>query len=179
MKNIKEHQLKKCIFMETYEFDEIIRQVFGVEYVVEFSLDGMSIGNDEFSLDNETINKELSKYFDCNITSIHMDDCDEIGVWICYEEMKSFIVSWSASGYTGTFRYLVVADSRDKAMDIWKEFVSNNKDVKYSWEEAEKGVENHYGGFITWKDNGNCNKEMGCYELEYKVSQTGSDHLWD
>lgn len=93
--------------------------------------------------------------------------------------MKSFIVSWHANGYNGTFNYLVVADNIEKAKEIWAEFVENNDDIAYSWEKAEKGVKNHYGGYIIWKESEVCDKEIGCYELEYDRWNTGSDHLND
>ena len=30
--------------------------------------------------------------------------------------------------------------------------LSANKNVEYSWRKAEKGVKNHYGGYITWEE---------------------------
>lgn len=93
--------------------------------------------------------------------------------------MKSFIVSWYVSGYTGTFRYLVVANDIDEAKKIWDKFALNNDEIECSWKQAEKGVKNHYGGYITWKENGNCDKEIGCYELDFNDWNTSSDHLWD
>lgn len=96
-----------------------------------------------------------------------------------FSAKNSFVVSWFADGYNGTFNYLVVADNIEKAKELWKDFVKHNDDVSYSWEKAEKGVKNHYGGYITWKDNGVCDKEIGCYELPYNRWNVGSDHLWD
>ena len=51
--------------------------------------------------------------------------------------------------------------------------------VEYSWRKAEKGVKNHYGGYITWEENGNSDKEIGCYKMDFDAWNTGSDHLWD
>ena len=64
MKNVKDYQLKKCIFMETEEFDRIIKTVFGNNYEAEFSLDGIDVSSDEDGLTCEEINEGLSKYFD-------------------------------------------------------------------------------------------------------------------
>lgn len=93
--------------------------------------------------------------------------------------MKSFIVSWHADGYCGTFRYMVVADSINEAKEIWNNFVDGNEDIEYSWRKAERGVKNHYSGYITWKEKGNCDKEKGCYKMKFDAWNTGSDHLWD
>lgn len=93
--------------------------------------------------------------------------------------MKSFVVSWYASGYIGTFNYLVVADDIEKAKEILEEYVKNNSRIAYSWAKAENGVKNHYGGYITWKDNGVCDKKIGCYKLEFDKWNVGSDHLND
>ena len=90
MKNVKDYQLKKCIFMETEEFDKIIKKLFGDKVEVELSLDGMWIGengDDCIETPFEEVAEKLASYFEVDkITSIHMDDCDEIGVWICYKE---------------------------------------------------------------------------------------------
>lgn len=94
-------------------------------------------------------------------------------------KMKTFIVSWYASGYTGSFNYLVVAKNIEEAKAIWKNFVTDNKEIMYSWKKAEKAVHNHHGGYITWKETGESNKETGCYELPYEEWNVGSDHLQD
>ena len=93
--------------------------------------------------------------------------------------MRAFIVSWHASGYCGTFNYLVVASNIDEAKEKWSKFVNGDSKIAYSWEKAEKGVKNHYGGYITWKDNGICDKVPGCYELKFDNWSNGSDHLND
>ena len=86
MKNVKDYQLKKCIFMETEEFDKIIKSIFGENYEAEFSLDGIDVSSEFDGLTNEELNEGLSSYFDVTVTSVHIDDCDEIGVWVCYKE---------------------------------------------------------------------------------------------
>lgn len=88
MKNVRESQLKKCIFMETEEFDIIIKEVFGEEYEANFSLEGIDVCSEDNGLSCEEINEGLSKYFDVEVTSTHIDDCDYIGVWICYKEKE-------------------------------------------------------------------------------------------
>lgn len=86
MKNVMEYQLKKCIFMETEDFDKVIKAVFGEEFEADFGLDGISVWSRAEGLSEKEINEGLSKYFDVTITSVHIDDFDDIGVWICYME---------------------------------------------------------------------------------------------
>lgn len=86
MKNVKDYQLKKCIFMETEEFDRIIKTVFGEEFEADFGLDGISVWSRAEGLSEKEINEGLSEYFDATITSVHVDDFDDMGVWICYIE---------------------------------------------------------------------------------------------
>ncbi len=89
MRNIRENQLKKCIFMTTDEFSKVFVDIFGEynedtnEIDIEFdTVDGIYF----CGISNEDVYIKLSKYFDINITSIHIDDFDTIGVWICYKE---------------------------------------------------------------------------------------------
>ena len=41
-----------------------------------------------FKKDDNLFTRMLSKYFDVEVTSTHIDDCDYIGVWICYKEKE-------------------------------------------------------------------------------------------
>ena len=90
MKNVRENQLKKCIFLEEEEFTNILREVFEDDTIhVGLTLEGIDyytdIEENEKLLDNnDEINGRLSKYFDCNVTSIHIDDCDYVGIWVVY-----------------------------------------------------------------------------------------------
>lgn len=95
--------------------------------------------------------------------------------------MKSFLVKWYASGYCGTFRYMVVANNLEEAQAMWKEFVKQNEDIEYSWKKAESGVKNHYGGYITWEDYGSVadDVEIGCYEMDFDRWNMASAHLND
>ena len=88
MKNVKSWQLKTCIFIDMDEFDEIIKKVVSDNIVVSYCLDGIYFenkNNTEEFIDEQDIYKKLAKYFDVKtITSIHIDDFDIVGVWICY-----------------------------------------------------------------------------------------------
>ena len=85
--------------------------------------------------------------------------------------MHEFIVRWTASGYCVDFYYMVVAESLDKAKELWDKYVNIHKDIK--------AVENHYGGYITWKYNGESDKAEGCYKMKNVNTYEGSDHLRD
>lgn len=69
---------------------------------------------------------------------------------------------------------VIIAKSLEEACEIYKTHY-----LKYSWEKAERGVKNCYGGFIRWKEIGKSNKEIGCCEMEFDYWNTGSDHLMD
>jgi hypothetical protein len=87
MKNVRENQFKKCIFLDIDEFSEIIKGIFGRNTIVEYTLEGLSIYNEIDCLPNSEICEALANYFDVfEVTSFHADDCDYIGVWVVYKE---------------------------------------------------------------------------------------------
>ncbi len=92
--------------------------------------------------------------------------------------MNGFKVTWYANGYIGSYRYLVVAETLDKAKDLIEEFVKDKK-LHHSWEDAKKGMENHHSGYIAWKEMGPSDKPEGCYDLGFDAWNCGSDHLRD
>lgn len=93
--------------------------------------------------------------------------------------MNKYIVRWTASGYCVDFYGMVVAETLDKAKELWDEYVKSHEDVRYSWDKAIKAVKYHYGGYIEWKDYDSTNKEEGCYEMPVVNTYEGSDHLRD
>ena len=90
MKNVKENQLKKCIFMELDEFSKLILNLTDGLMEVEYEIDGIYYDSTEKADNTDTYWDEdllvtLSKYFDVEVTSTHSDDCDIVGVWIVYK----------------------------------------------------------------------------------------------
>ena len=90
MKNIKDYQLKKCIFMELDVFTRIIEKITDGLLTVEYE-NGVYITHSQKAANtdtwrNEDILKTLSRYFDVNVTSFHSDSCECVGVWICYKD---------------------------------------------------------------------------------------------
>ena len=85
MKNVRDTILKKCIFLTTDEFESIIKSLFGFADIT-YEMDGMTIYGHDDVINTDLLHDRLAKYFDVEkITSIHIDDCDEIGVWIVYK----------------------------------------------------------------------------------------------
>lgn len=88
MRNVREKQLKKCIILDGDEFRYIVNQIIDIPVEVNYTYDGIEIypatdTNKEIT-DIETL---LAKYFDVKeVTSLHIDDCDTIGVWIVYKD---------------------------------------------------------------------------------------------
>lgn len=90
MKNVRENQLKKCILLTTEELEKLMSEIFETKVIVHCSLEGAWYETPlkDLDIDDDTLCTELSKYFDVNVTSIHIDDCEYIGVWVCYKEEK-------------------------------------------------------------------------------------------
>lgn len=94
MKNARENQLKKCIFMTTDEFKQVFVNIFG-EYDIDENQVDVEFDTCEgiyfCGISNENVYSSLSKYFDVEVTSIHIDHFDTVGVWICYKEQNKEI----------------------------------------------------------------------------------------
>lgn len=91
MKNVRKDQLKKCIVLEVKEFDNLLHQLFGDDIETDYSLDGLYIGySNGDNLDTQELHDKLAEYFDVyQVTSIHIDDCDVLLVWIVYDDSKA------------------------------------------------------------------------------------------
>ena len=87
MKNVRENQLKKCIYVESEDFVDVIREVLGAEFCVSFTNEGLDICTNEDVADVNELHEALASYFDVKeVMSIHIDDCDFVGVWIVYKD---------------------------------------------------------------------------------------------
>lgn len=89
MENVTPYNLKTCILLTTDEYSNIIHELLNHEYDVEFSYDGISYmpydENNEKEVDTDALYSQLAEYFSVTkVTSIHTDDCDICGVWLCY-----------------------------------------------------------------------------------------------
>ena len=50
--------------------------------------------------------------------------------------MKSFIVRWTVSGMCGESSFRVVAESLEKAKELFEPFIMQDKENSYFWEQA-------------------------------------------
>ena len=97
MKNVKNTQMKKCIILSSKEFEGILDELFDCAVTAEYSLDGLTLYTDDDCIDIEELCNKLAEYFDVDrVTSVHIDDCDDIGVWICYQDGESELVNLSS-----------------------------------------------------------------------------------
>lgn len=86
MQNVTPSMLKTSIFMTSDDFTRLVTHLFP-SVQVDYALDGISYEYEEDSLDTNILHAKLAGYFDVKeITSIHSDDCDCIGVWITYKD---------------------------------------------------------------------------------------------
>jgi hypothetical protein len=82
MKTIKNnYPIKECVCVSPDEFNRILSDIFGDNVETEYSMDGLWVGNSEGELPLED---GLSEYFGREVSSIHLDDCDYVGVWIVF-----------------------------------------------------------------------------------------------
>lgn len=90
MKNVNENQLKKSIVLSANDYVLLLSRLFD-NIIVDINYDGISYdtayGTEGYGngITEENVIKELSKYFDVKVSSIHIDDKDLIGVWIVYK----------------------------------------------------------------------------------------------
>lgn len=89
-------------------------------------------------------------------------------------------VNFHASGTVTTFRYLVVAESRQKAETLFTEHVSELPRIGYFWKSAMRSAKVYgAGGYVSWKDVGPADRPEGVYELKPYRHGEASDHLND
>lgn len=89
MKNVRESQLKTCIFMTEEEFTELGKALFGEGFEADIDYEGIACQVDEDCIEDEVLFKALAEHFGVKtVTSVHVDDCEYIGVWICYKDTE-------------------------------------------------------------------------------------------
>lgn len=79
---------KTCLFMEAWLFEELLKQIAAKPISCTFEMDGITYENEEGDrVPEETVCGFLADYFGVKeVTSVHLDNCLSLGVWICYRE---------------------------------------------------------------------------------------------
>lgn len=87
---VRKNQLKSCIFLTKDELEEIIRNETGRKVIVHIELDGMwyEEQGDEY-FEDSYYTEILEKHFEVEINSIHIDDCDVVGIWLVIKTVDS------------------------------------------------------------------------------------------
>lgn len=94
MQNVKATQLQKCILLTKDEFLETLKTLFGDDVHCDTDYDGIYIYTGErgdgweedehVDLTVEEVCDALSKHFDVEVTSYHVDSCEYVEFWIAY-----------------------------------------------------------------------------------------------
>jgi hypothetical protein len=75
---------KSCFFFEQEEFEEILERG---GFVAEFDLEGILFSKKEGGCcSSSDVYDFLSEHFDVDVTSVHIDDCEYLGIWVVYKE---------------------------------------------------------------------------------------------
>ncbi len=88
MKNVRPAQIKTTIILNLDEYKEVVNTLFPHTYV-HCEMDGLWYERDEgfAEFSDEDLRIALAQHFDVSaVTSVHIDDCDCVGVWIVYKE---------------------------------------------------------------------------------------------
>lgn len=86
MKNVSADRLKKCIFADLPIFEQDVKKAIADDVKIFCDYEGISFKQGNSYLDINWVQEKLSKYYGVDVTSIHIDDYDEVGVWVVYVE---------------------------------------------------------------------------------------------
>lgn len=92
MKHVYTHNLKSCIFITTDTFNEVLNKIYNNSISVTYDYEGITVENNKTSdtISTSDLLEKLAEYYDVTeVTSIHIDDCEYTGVWICYKTDKN------------------------------------------------------------------------------------------
>lgn len=90
MNNIRPNQLKTAIFLDFDEYQKLVNTLFPHTHV-HCETDGLWYEREEGlpEFENGDLYAAMAKHFDVyEVSSVHIDDCDYVGVWIVYKEHK-------------------------------------------------------------------------------------------
>jgi hypothetical protein len=135
MKNITPNQLKNTVYLNADEFEDIVNSIYPSTRV-HFCNDGIWYDreNNLPDFEDDALFEALAAYFGvARVASIHIDDCDYVGVWVVIEEndesatqpekpgvyfIKNSVNEWSSS-ISGYFPTLEAAKEGLKKCSDW------------------------------------------------------------
>ena len=82
---------KTCLFMEGWLFEELLKNITDYPISCLFEMDGVTFTRDDSGdcVSEETVCDLLAEHFGLEeVTSVHLDNCLQLGVWIVYREGK-------------------------------------------------------------------------------------------
>lgn len=88
--SINDYATVKCAVMPFFEFQDLISAITNGLRTVDYELDGIRFNHTDKAEEmdeywNRDLNETISEYFQVSVTSVHADDADPTGIWICYK----------------------------------------------------------------------------------------------
>ena len=80
---------KNALCLPADEFSAICVKIYGVFVNVHYQMDGLWIDIGDQTIEDESLCKELSNYLRRKVLSVHIDDDENVHVWIIYEGEKN------------------------------------------------------------------------------------------
>lgn len=145
--NLKKYPTHTCIFMTLDEFQSLIDTLTdGLRYI-DYELDGISFYHTDKAEETETywnqdLNETLSEYFDAPVTSVHADDSEPIGIWICYKQdtkvyVKSIEREIGTEYWQVTFPATMTKEQINQAIKMASRYAMSYDYDAYDFDNAE------------------------------------------
>ncbi|MBQ6480345.1 MAG: hypothetical protein IJI45_04425 [Anaerolineaceae bacterium] len=80
---------RNALCLQADEFSDICVKIYGVFVNVHYQMDGIWIDIGDQTIEDESLCKELSGYLGLKVESVHIDDDENVHVWIIYEGEKN------------------------------------------------------------------------------------------
>ena len=87
MRNITKNQLKKAIFLRLGDFEDVVEKAMPDVQVSYCEETLFYDAEPDRNVEKDEIYEALSKYFCVNVTSVHTDGYEDVGVWIAYQDI--------------------------------------------------------------------------------------------
>lgn len=120
MKNVSANSLKTCIFLDESEFKDVLSEIFSEEITVNCDYDGISVERNSVPVPSDELFWKLEEHFGvAHITSMHIDDCDTVGIWIAYKDHDATLLPHLTTND--------IAELKGQVVDIFEDFAAENE----------------------------------------------------